>query len=60
MKRRLLLAGFVVLSCVAAVSDGWVHAARCTPLSQGKCYACSNCRYCRHCAHEGGRCSVCK
>lgn len=40
--------------------DSVVLAARCTPLKQGKCYACKNCRYCGHCAKAGGLCSVCK
>ncbi|HMS55117.1 MAG TPA: hypothetical protein PKA27_06915 [Fimbriimonadaceae bacterium] len=32
--------------------------ARCKPLSQGKCNACTNCKYCAYCS-GGGSCSVC-
>lgn len=56
-----LLAGLVfTLFAFLTIGDGYVLAARCTPLGQGVCRACSTCNYCGHCAKSGGRCTVCK
>lgn len=44
-----------------AVSGDTAHArGKCTPLSQGTCYACTKCSACGNCAKAGGSCSVCK
>jgi predicted metal-binding protein len=60
MKRRMLLGIVVAALGLAVAGDGWVYAARRTPLREGSCRACSNCKYCKHCSKDGGRCSVCK
>jgi hypothetical protein len=58
--RRLLIGLSLALLALVATGDGLVLAARCTPLGQGVCRACSTCNYCGHCAKGGGRCTVCK
>jgi hypothetical protein len=60
MLRRLLMSGFLAVAALIVSGDGWVYAARCTPLAQGVCHACKNCRYCSHCAKHGGKCTVCQ
>lgn len=61
--RRLVLGAILATTGLTVVGDAALHdlhAASCTPSSQGKCRACKNCRYCKHCAKNGGTCSVCR
>jgi hypothetical protein len=60
MRRRVFLYLSLLVFLGAAVGDGVIYAATCTPLAQGTCHACKNCKYCGHCAKNGGKCSVCR
>ena len=48
MRRRVFLYLSLLAFLGAAVGDGVICAATCTPLAQGTCHACKNCKYCKH------------
>ncbi len=58
MRLRRVVVALLGLSTLALIGDVPLFAARCTPLADGVCHACSSCRYCAHCKN-GGKCSIC-
>jgi hypothetical protein len=59
MTGRILRSVLLAIALFSLAGDGYVLAARCTPIEKGRCNACKNCRYCGHCAKQGGKCTVC-